>query len=49
MKNYTIGATFDLQGYMNDLNAEYKRRIIQNENNCLTKIKVASEVEWKEL
>lgn len=26
MKKYTLGQTFDLQGYMKDLNKEYEKR-----------------------
>lgn len=32
MKKYKIGETFDLQGYMRDLNIEYKKRQKHNEN-----------------
>lgn len=32
IKKYTIGDTFDLQGYMKDLNIEYFKRKNHNEN-----------------
>lgn len=32
MKKYKIGDTFDLQGYMRDLNIELKKRQKHNEN-----------------
>lgn len=32
MNKYKIGETFDLQGYMRDLNKEYQKRQKHNEN-----------------
>lgn len=32
ISKYKIGETFDLQGYMRDLNIEYKKRQKHNEN-----------------
>lgn len=41
MKKYTLGQTFDLQGYMKDLNKEYQKRQKHNEN------KQRKEEKWK--
>lgn len=41
MTNYKIGETFDLKGYLKDLNEEYEKRQKHNEN------KQRKEDKWK--
>lgn len=48
MSKFKIGETFDLQGYMNELHEEHKRRM-EHENNGLIEFEIEEAIEWEEL